>query len=52
MWVANIYACGYRGTLNSIDADGMVTVPSGPGWGVTFDWEFMRAHQIDQKTFN
>ena len=52
MWVANIYACGYRGTLNSIDADGMVTVPTGPGWGVTCDWEFMRSHQIDQKTFN
>ncbi len=47
----DIYACGYRDTLTGVDADGMVDVPTGPGWGVTYDWEFMRAHQIDEKTF-
>ena len=29
----------------SIDADGMVAVPAGPGLGVTLDWEFIAAHR-------
>ena len=30
--------------LDCIDADGMVTVPDGPGLGVEFDWEFITKH--------
>ena len=36
-----VYACGYRDELDSIDADGTVAVPEGPGLGVTYDWEFI-----------
>ncbi|MFL9887508.1 enolase C-terminal domain-like protein [Paraburkholderia agricolaris] len=47
-----IYACGYRDGLTAIDADGMVAVPEGPGFGVVYDWDFIRAHQVDGKIFN
>ena len=30
-----------------IDADGMVAVPTGPGLGVTLDWEFVAAHRYN-----
>jgi L-alanine-DL-glutamate epimerase-like enolase superfamily enzyme len=46
-----IYACDYRDSLNSIDKDGMVTVPTGPGFGVVYDWDLIRASQIDGKIF-
>ena len=34
-----VYKCGYYDGLEAIDADGCVTVPSGPGLGVEYDWE-------------
>ncbi|MFM0300228.1 enolase C-terminal domain-like protein [Paraburkholderia sediminicola] len=46
-----IYACGYRDSLTSIDAEGNVPLPEGPGMGVKYDWDFIRAHQIDGKVF-
>jgi len=46
-----IYACGYRDSLTSINSDGMVPVPIGPGWGVEYDWDFIRAHQVDSKIY-
>ena len=33
-----VYACGYEDELETIDADGCVPVPQGPGLGVTYDW--------------
>lgn len=30
--------------LDCIDADGMVSVPDGPGLGITWDWEFISAN--------
>ena len=28
--------------------DGMVQVPSGPGWGVDLDWDAVRAHTTSE----
>lgn len=46
-----IYACGYRDRLDAVDADGSVEVPTGPGFGVTYDWDFIRAHKYDERIF-
>ena len=34
-----VYACDYSDQLESIDAEGCVTVPDGPGLGVEYDWK-------------
>ena len=40
-----IYTCGYSDQLESVDADGCVPIPTGPGLGVTLDWDFIKAHE-------
>ncbi len=40
-----IYADGYTDDLDSIDSDGCVPVPRGPGLGVQIDWDWVRAHE-------
>jgi L-alanine-DL-glutamate epimerase-like enolase superfamily enzyme len=40
-----IYADGYDDQLDSIDNDGMIPVPDGPGLGVEYDWDFIEANQ-------
>ncbi len=40
-----IYKDGYSDELDSIDADGCVPVPEGPGLGVELDWDWIRAHE-------
>ena len=47
----DIYADGYRDGLDCIDKDGNVLVPTGPGMGVTYDWDFIRKHQISFESF-
>ena len=39
-----IYDCDYADGLDAVDADGCVPVPDGPGLGVVYDWEWIRAH--------
>lgn len=34
-----IYKCGYEDQLESIDSNGCVDVPEGPGLGVEYDWD-------------
>ena len=46
-----IYACGYSDNLDSVDANGHVAVPTGPGLGVTIDWDWVRAHEVDRFTY-
>ena len=46
-----IYESGYRDSLDAIDSDGCVTVPSGLGIGVTYDWDFIKRHEIESKTY-
>ncbi len=46
-----VYACGYSDQLDCIDADGTVGVPTGPGLGVTYDWEYIEHHQVARHVF-
>jgi len=40
-----IYTNNYSDNLDSIDANGHVPVPDGPGLGVGYDWDFIEAHR-------
>ena len=40
-----IYTNNYSDNLDSIDANGHVPVPDGPGMGVGYDWDFIEAHR-------
>jgi L-alanine-DL-glutamate epimerase-like enolase superfamily enzyme len=46
-----VYACGYSDELSAVDPDGCVSVPGGPGLGVTYDWDWIRTHQTAVHTF-
>jgi len=46
-----VYACGYSDQLDCIDAGGTVGVPTGPGLGVTYDWEYIGHHQVARHVF-
>lgn len=37
--------------LEEVDQNGCVRVPTGPGLGVTYDWEMIRAHQVGGKSY-
>lgn len=45
------YADGYHDDLDSIDGDGMISIPDGPGLGVTYDWDWINAHATDRYEF-
>lgn len=38
------YTCGYADKLETVDANGMVDVPDGPGLGVVYDWDFIKSN--------
>ena len=40
----------YRDDLDAIDGNGHVAVPEGPGLGVTYDWDYIRAHTAERLT--
>jgi L-alanine-DL-glutamate epimerase-like enolase superfamily enzyme len=42
---APIYAGEYDDQLDSVDDDGMVPVPDGPGLGVEYDWDYIEANR-------
>ena len=42
--VPPVYTCGYTDQIDCIDRDGTVPVPDGPGLGVTYDWDWIKAH--------
>jgi len=44
---APIYPPAYLDELESIDAEGCVLVPEGPGLGVELDWDWITSHQVD-----
>ena len=37
-----VYACGYSDGLDAVEPGGYVPVPTGPGLGVVYDWEFIK----------
>ncbi|TFG73079.1 MAG: mandelate racemase [Anaerolineales bacterium] len=41
----------YSDRLDSIDANGCVPVPEGPGLGVTIDWDFIAAHRVGTEKY-
>ena len=41
---APIFTCGYSDDPEKVDADGCFPVPSGPGLGVSYDWNFIRSN--------
>ena len=42
-----IYKDGYRDTIDSIDENGCIDVPDGPGMGVEYDWDFIMKRRTD-----
>ena len=50
--VPPVYACGYSDLLESIEPDGCVLVPNGPGLGVIYDWDFINANITNVTVFN
>ncbi|MGI9522417.1 MAG: enolase C-terminal domain-like protein [Hyphomicrobiaceae bacterium] len=50
--VPPVYACDYSDQLDSIDQDGTVPVPGGPGLGVVYDWAYIRKNQTAAQTFS
>lgn len=46
------YADGYTDDLTSIDAEGCVSVPEGPGLGVTLDWDWIHKSELATATFD
>ena len=41
----------WRDELDSVDANGCVDVPDGPGLGVPLDWDYIHAHQCGETVF-
>jgi L-alanine-DL-glutamate epimerase-like enolase superfamily enzyme len=50
--VAPVYTCGYTDQLDCCGTDGCVQVPSGPGLGVTYDWNFIRKNAIATRIYD
>lgn len=42
---------GYEDTLESIDSNGCVAVPSKPGLGVDIDWDYIRENETQRRVF-
>ncbi|MDP6130078.1 MAG: enolase C-terminal domain-like protein [Dehalococcoidia bacterium] len=40
-----VYKHGYSDALDSIDKEGYVTVPEGPGLGIEYDWDYIMEHR-------
>jgi L-alanine-DL-glutamate epimerase-like enolase superfamily enzyme len=50
-WHLPVYLDGYADELESIDADGCVSVPDGPGLGVRYDWHAIDTSTIERHVF-
>jgi L-alanine-DL-glutamate epimerase-like enolase superfamily enzyme len=47
---APIYTGGYEDSLEGL-SDGMATVPSGPGLGVQYDWDFIESNAEGRRVY-
>jgi L-alanine-DL-glutamate epimerase-like enolase superfamily enzyme len=43
--VPPVYNCGYDDQPSAVGKDGCVPVPTGPGLGVIYDWDFITRQQ-------
>ena len=48
-WSLPVYADGYADELDSIDSDGCVPVPAGPGLGVNYDWAAVKKNTLETR---
>jgi len=46
-----VYICGYSDQPDALGRDGCMPVPTGPGLGVTYDWDFMRRNAISVNSY-
>lgn len=46
-----VYACGYNDQFDCVDSAGTVPVPTGPGLGVSYDWDFIHRHRLAHHVF-
>jgi len=46
-----VYTCGYSDQLDCIEQDGCVSVPTGPGLGVDYDWDFIEKNVVWRRRF-
>ncbi|MEM4782345.1 MAG: enolase C-terminal domain-like protein [Halalkalicoccus sp.] len=46
-----VYLGGYSDQLDTIDGDGTVGVPDGPGLGVEYDWEYIESHALGGREY-
>ena len=46
-----VYLCGYSDQPVDLAADGCVPVPDGPGLGVKYDWDYIKAHTLQKTEF-
>ncbi len=49
--VPPVYTCGYTDQIDAVGQDGCVPVPDGPGLGVRYDWEYIKAHETARYVF-
>jgi L-alanine-DL-glutamate epimerase-like enolase superfamily enzyme len=47
-----VYQGGYTDRIDAIDDDGTVPVPTGPGLGVEYDWEYVEANRTDRRVYD
>ena len=46
-----VYSCGYSDQPEALGADGCMPQPTGPGLGVTYDWDFIRKNASSKHLF-
>lgn len=46
-WSLPVYTGDYADEIDSVDEDGCVPVPEGPGLGVSYDWERVKASAVE-----
>jgi L-alanine-DL-glutamate epimerase-like enolase superfamily enzyme len=46
-----VYACGYSDALEAVGKDGCFPVPTGPGLGVTYDWDYIAKNRTNLHRF-
>jgi L-alanine-DL-glutamate epimerase-like enolase superfamily enzyme len=49
--VPPVYTCGYTDQIDCVDSAGTVGVPTGPGLGVTYDWDYIGRHRLAHHVF-
>jgi L-alanine-DL-glutamate epimerase-like enolase superfamily enzyme len=49
--VPPVYKCGYSDQLDAVGKDGCVPVPTGPGLGVEYDWQFIEKNRVAHHVF-